>query len=103
MVEGVYMYILALGENFLYFQNGLEFPYETLTISITFLRKFFSLVVLKYEAIAHGHIAISQYHSQFTDQVLHGKNRSLSFFQLPNMVKNYKLLWGYPMTNEVDR
>ena len=97
------MYILALGENFLYFQNGLEFPNETLTISLKFLRKNFSLVALKYETIADGHIAISQYHSEFTDQVLHGKNQSLSFFQLPNMVKSYKLLWGSPRTNEVDR
>ena len=35
---------------------------------------------------AHDQVAVSQYRSWFTDQVSHGKNWTIPFVQLPDMV-----------------
>ena len=39
----------------------------------------------KCEIYTHGQSAYSQYHSQFKDQVSHGKNQSPPYFQLPDI------------------
>ena len=48
------------------------------------IKNIFSAISLKVSA--QNQIAISQYHSQFTDQVLHDENWSLPFVQFSDMV-----------------
>ena len=48
------------------------------------MKNIFSAISLKVSA--QNQIAISQYHSQFTDQVLHDENWSLPFVQFSDMV-----------------
>ena len=100
----LYKYILLPGRETLISPGRLRvFSWNLGNVNKVFIKNTFSALSIKYKVSAHDQIAISQYHSEFTDQVTHERKWSLSFIQLPDMVQSYNLHWEWLITYDAYR